>query len=260
MPIEKAPSTPLPQNFRPVGGTPYQVQTGDTWISLAAKVHINVWNLIDYNFHTRNPDEVNWYLRRNVGCRKTAHDGKNYMFSSDAKPGIVYLPSPFGAPVDYAVPGIFNVIAQPSSMACWATVGAMMLSWRDQQSYAIDTAMAMCGAKWVGVFKANTGLAIADTIEFPTNAGMSYEPLVSYPADTWEKMLRAHGPLAIVTALPFFHARIMVGISGDGSTGGTTVDLIDPAGGTRYRQNFGVFSQSFEAVGSSATRAQVWHF
>ncbi len=68
------------------------------------------------------------------------------------------------------------------------------------------------------------------------------------------------GPLAIVTALPAFHARIMVGISGDGTPGGTTVDLIDPAGGTRYRQSFAVFNQSFEAVATSATRAQVWRF
>lgn len=260
MAIEKSPASPLAQNFRPSGGTPYRVKDGDSWASLAGKLRIDVWNLIDYNFHTRNPDEVNWYLRRNVGCHKAAPGGRNYVFSSDARPGVVYLPPPLGAPVNYTVPGVFNILAQPSSMACWATVGTMMLSWRDQQSYAIDAAMAMCGAKWVGVFRANTGLSLADTIDFPKNSGMTYEPLVSFPADTWEKMLRASGPIAIVTALPVFHARIMVGISGDGTAAGTTVDLIDPAGGTRYRQNFGVFSQSFEAVASSAARAQVWHF
>jgi hypothetical protein len=62
-----------------------------------------------------------------------------------------------------------------------------------------------------------------------------------------------------VTAIPAFHARIMVGIAGDGTAAGTSVDLIDPNGGVRYRQNFGVFSQSFEAVVNSP-RAQVWHF
>jgi hypothetical protein len=259
MPIEKAPRAPLAQNFRPRGGTPYRVKNGDTWVSLAADVHIDVWNLIDYNFHTRNPDEVNWYLRRNVGCRKTSPDGKNYTFSSDAVPGIVYLPPPFGAPVNYTVPGVFDIIAQPSSMACWATVATMMLSWRDKRSYTIPTAMGMCGAKWVGVFNANTGLRAGDHTAFAQDAGMTSEPLVSYPADTWEKMLRAHGPLAVVTAVPAFHARIMVGILGDGTDAGTSVDLIDPNGGTRYRQAFGVFTQSFEAVVNSP-RAQVWHF
>src|SRR5260370_39516289 len=104
--------------------------------------------------------------------------------------------------------------------------------------------MGKGGRNWVGVCNANAGLSVADTIEFPTNAGMSYEPLVSYPADTWEKMLRADGPLAIVTALPFFHARIMVGISGDGSPGRTTVDLIDPAGRPRDRPPCGALGQA----------------
>ena len=260
MAIEKPPKIPLPQNFQPQGGTRHRIRDGETWKSLAAQVYIDVWNLIEYNFHTRDPDEVNWYLRRNVGCRKTTPDGKNYIFTSDASPGFVYLPPPFGAPVNYTVPGVFNIIAQPSSMACWATSGAMMLSWRDQQSYPIDTAMQMCGGKWLSLFNANTGLALADTIAFPKDAGMSVEPLVSTPPDTWEKMLRAYGPLEIVTALPFFHARIMVGIAGDGTPGGTTVDLIDPGGGVRYRQSFAVFNQSFEAVATSAIRAQVWHF
>jgi LysM domain len=148
MPIEKHPTTPLAHNFRPAGGTPYRVRNGDTWISLAAKARIDVWNLIDYNFHTRNPDEVNWYLRRNVGCRKATPDGKNYIFSSDANPGVVYLPPPFGAPVNYTVPGIFDIIAQPLNMACWATAATMMLSWRDRQSYPINTALTMCGSRW----------------------------------------------------------------------------------------------------------------
>jgi len=35
---------------------------------------------------------VNWYLRRNVGCFRTRDRGKNWAFSSDAKPGIVFIP------------------------------------------------------------------------------------------------------------------------------------------------------------------------
>jgi hypothetical protein len=162
--------------------------------------------------------------------------------------------------VNFIVPGVFNIIPQPSSMACWATVAAMMLSWRDQQSYPIDTAMAMCGAKWAGVFTTNKGLAFADHVAFARDAGMSVEPLASFPPDTWEKMLRAHGPLAVVTNMPFSHARIMVGISGDGSPTGTNVDLIDPAGGRRYRQDFATFEQAFEAHANTNVDAQIWHF
>lgn len=257
MAIERPPRNPVPPNFRPQGGIAYRVRDGDSWVSVARQAGVAVWDLIDFNFRTRNPDEVNWYLRRNVGCRKTTGDGKNYLFSSDASPGIVYLP-PRGPRIHYTVPGVFNLIAQPSNMTCWATVGAMMLSWRDQLSYAIDTAMALCGSKWATMFANNQGLPAAEHAAFASAAGMTYEPLMCYPAETWEQMLRTHGPLAVVTASPF-HARIMVGIAGDGTAGGTTVDLLDPAGGRRYQLNFGTFTQAFEGVASSP-RLQVWHF
>ena len=91
MGIEKAPTRPVPQNFRPEGGIPYRVKDADNWWSVARKVGVDVWDLIDYNFETRNPAEVNWYLRRNVGCKTTTFDGKNYKFQG-ASPGIIYLP------------------------------------------------------------------------------------------------------------------------------------------------------------------------
>jgi hypothetical protein len=93
MPIEKAPASPVPANYKPEGGIPHKVQDSDDWWSLARKANnMDVWDLIEFNFKTRSAPEVNWYLRRNVGCKKTTKDGKNYMFSSNAMPGIVYLP------------------------------------------------------------------------------------------------------------------------------------------------------------------------
>jgi hypothetical protein len=99
MPTEKAPNNPLSQNYVPVGGTPYRVKTGDDWQSVARTAGVDVWALIEFNFKTRNPAEVNWYLRRNVGCRRATGDNKNWMFSSDAQPGIIYLPSSSRTPV-----------------------------------------------------------------------------------------------------------------------------------------------------------------
>jgi len=91
MPIERAPRKPLPANFQPPGGTPYRVQDGDSWKSLALKNGLDVRALVFFNFLTVNPDEVNWYLRRNTGCNKPTPDGKNWQFSSTARPGVVYL-------------------------------------------------------------------------------------------------------------------------------------------------------------------------
>ena len=87
---------------------------------------------------------------------------------------------------------------------------------------------------------------------------MRYEPLMCYDASGWLQMLRRYGSLAVVTANPF-HARIMIGMNGDGTPGGTQVILIDPAGGRRYNQDFATFTRDFEGVATS-TRYQLWHF
>jgi hypothetical protein len=49
-------------------------------------------DLCFFNFKTRKPPEINWYLHHKVGCRKQTRDGNNYMFSAADNPGIVYLP------------------------------------------------------------------------------------------------------------------------------------------------------------------------
>jgi uncharacterized protein YebE (UPF0316 family) len=49
--------------------------------------------LIEFNFKTRNPREVNWYLREYVGCVKTTQDGKNYTFEgADPQKAAIYIP------------------------------------------------------------------------------------------------------------------------------------------------------------------------
>lgn len=91
MPIERNPSRPLPSTFVPPGGVRYSVKDGDSWESVASSNGLDVRTLVFFNYYTNNPDEVNWYLRRNAGCQKLSRDGKNWAFSSSAKPGIIYL-------------------------------------------------------------------------------------------------------------------------------------------------------------------------
>src|SRR5881227_3905574 len=40
--------------------------------------------------------------------------------------------------ISFAVEGDVPAIAQPKSMACWATVTTMNMSWKNQQSYSIE--------------------------------------------------------------------------------------------------------------------------
>lgn len=169
---------------------------------------------------------------------------------------------------NYVVPGIFDVLAQPTGMTCWATVGTMMMSWRDQVCRTIHVAMGIAGAKWQKMFDEGKGLPAADHGPFALGIGTVYEGLACYSAEGWLSMLMAFGPLAVVTANPY-HARIMVGMRDGGgaaspgsSGGGVTdlfVELIDPDGGRRYYQDFLSFTRDFEDVANSP-RYQLWHY
>jgi spore germination protein YaaH len=79
--------------YLPQGESPHRVKDGDDWYSVTRQFHVNVAQLIAFNFKTHRPEEVNWYLRRNVGCNKATRDGHNWTFSSSASPGIIYIPT-----------------------------------------------------------------------------------------------------------------------------------------------------------------------
>jgi hypothetical protein len=68
------------------------VTSGDDWQGLAQECHMDVGDLIYFNFGTRDPREVNWCLEKLVGCTQTTVDQRNYVFHQGARPGVVYLP------------------------------------------------------------------------------------------------------------------------------------------------------------------------
>jgi hypothetical protein len=91
MPFEKPPRNPVPPG-PPAGGIRYKVKSGDDWFSVASAHGLSAQDLIYFNFRTHDSQEVNFYLRTRVGCVKATHDRKNWMFSAEADPGIIYLP------------------------------------------------------------------------------------------------------------------------------------------------------------------------
>ena len=61
--------------------------------------------------------------------------------------------------VNVVVPGHKFVYAQPNSMACWATVYAMMMAWKQGAGFPnIRAAVAPLGPPWLGFFDRNTGI------------------------------------------------------------------------------------------------------
>jgi hypothetical protein len=92
-PVMQAPRNPLPKGYIPKGAVPYKVTDHDSWAGLAKRHGVDVWWLIKYNFETRDPDIVNWYLKNVTGCRTTTPDGHNWKFSSKDSPGTIYVPA-----------------------------------------------------------------------------------------------------------------------------------------------------------------------
>ena len=92
MAIERKPANPVPQNFQPPQSNPYRVKNGDSWGVVARRQGMDAWDLIRFNFRTSDPAEVNWYLNHYVGCERQTRDGNNYIFTSSASPGIIYVP------------------------------------------------------------------------------------------------------------------------------------------------------------------------
>ena len=102
----RRPLKPVLRSFVPDGGKRYKVQDGDSWTTLVqqlaviSKASLDPWSLIRFNYPGLPSDvhqaslEVNWYLQEYVGCKQLTLDRENYIFSSSATPGIIYLPEP----------------------------------------------------------------------------------------------------------------------------------------------------------------------
>lgn len=82
--------------FPPAGAIKdHTVKTGEDWGSISKRYcgRKDPWELIEFNFGTRDAAEVNWCLHEYVGCR-TSKDGKNYSFDNSDLKGKIYLPPP----------------------------------------------------------------------------------------------------------------------------------------------------------------------
>lgn len=88
---------PSPLDYVPPSSEPYKAKANESWWTLAELPQVKTAglsanDLCFFNFKTRRPQEINWYLKNKVGCRMTTRDGANYRFSGADTPGVIYLP------------------------------------------------------------------------------------------------------------------------------------------------------------------------
>ena len=79
----KVPLNPVQKRglWPPKGAREYPVLDTDDWWKVAAREHLDVWALIEFNFQTHVPEEVNWYLAWNSSVAGTARTGAITRFS-----------------------------------------------------------------------------------------------------------------------------------------------------------------------------------
>jgi hypothetical protein len=69
----------------------FRVGNFDRWIDIANYYGVGGWDLIEFNFGTRDEKVYNHCMKHLVGCTYTTDDRKRYSFY-DAKPGVIFLP------------------------------------------------------------------------------------------------------------------------------------------------------------------------
>jgi len=165
----------------------------------------------------------------------------------------------------YEVPGFVPVIKQPPGNTCWATVSTMLMSWRNNQSYSIERAMAIAGTIWLNKFNNREGLLGSEKNQFLNDIGLVGEPNMTYTVEGFYTLLLDHGPLWVTTnessTTWAIHARIVTGLHGDGTPENTMLHIIDPLTGSEDIESYIDFVRKFESVASSPFQGlQVVHY
>lgn len=148
----------------------------------------------------------------------------------------------------YTVPSY----AQPTSMSCWATGIAMMVSWRDNISIAPESIAAVLGYKT----QFDTGGLGSEDVTAFERWGLEWQPPMSYTVQGFFDLLDQNGPLWVAGNPNAPHVRVVTGIVGDGTPDGTLIHINDPANGRQYTETFRVFHDNMERLGDHEMNAQ----
>lgn len=144
-------------------------------------------------------------------------------------------------------------IAQTKTMSCWAAAAAMMLTWKNGIPYTEFSAAQTAGNNFLIAFQTNTGLFGTEVGPLASALNLKTEAPQNWTVAGYANLLTAHGPLWVGTAIfsptkTYRHVRILRGLSGDGTFGGTTARIVDPDGGRDYQSSIGNFAIELEEI------------
>ncbi|QEH38958.1 Putative peptidoglycan binding domain protein [Aquisphaera giovannonii] len=239
------------------------VQQGLIDLGFPMPISTRRFGVPDGIFGNETSTQVQAFQRRNK-LEPDGKVGKDTMAKLDA---LLPLPHSAASGLPFTVPGLRVVLAQPTSMVCWATVHAMMRSWKMQASLGIRDAAAAVDEKYGVMVDNNQGLPPSEFGMFIAAARMEVEPMMNLTISGWVNLLRVKGLIWVGTLNSIgpgagLHSRIIEAMSGDGSVDGTNMHIIDPAGGRQYQENFRVFLAKYEGAFGQVTGDyfQIRHF
>ncbi len=143
----------------------------------------------------------------------------------------------------------YNVflVAQPDNCTCWAASSAMVLTyWRDASSSSSNPSYTVQEIKdmvtnGASQYDISCGLKPEDTKPVGDILGLSFDYPMCYGVDGFASLLKEKGPLVFVRASlggKGAHAIAVIGMNGDGTPDGTTVETMNPSPvGTGAAQN-----------------------
>jgi len=143
----------------------------------------------------------------------------------------------------------YNVflVAQPDDCTCWAASSAMILSyWHDvntsssNPSYSVQEIKDQVAGSGPQ-YDISCGLKPEDTQAVGDILGLSFDYPMCYGVDGFASVLKDKGPVVFVRASvggKGAHAIAVIGMNGDGTPDGTTVETLNPSPvGTGASQN-----------------------
>jgi GH24 family phage-related lysozyme (muramidase) len=188
---------------------------------------------------SRRQVEADLFLKADAAAAQALSLGRRFAGAFDA--------------VNYSIPGILPVIAQPTPMTCWAAVITMMWSWKNNRSMGIRDALSEIGPAYVARFDNGQGLDGTTARTLYNDARLEVIEGLNPTIEGWESSLKKYGPLYVDvgnTGSMNTHAVIVTGISGDGTPAGTRITYVNPAGGQTETKVFSDFLKKYETPGA----------